>query len=210
MIAAHAIDEYVAAWTDFEHGARITEPWEATSRAEELIAAALETLGSDYVRDGSVARHHSAVIEPGAILKGPMLLERDVFVAAGAYCRGGVYLGPGCIVGPQCEVKTSFLFGGAKIAHLSFVGDSILGCGSNVEAGAVIANYRNERGGEAIRIETEEGIVETGATKFGALLGDGARVGANAVIAPGALIAPGAIVPRLTLVDQWPREQDRA
>ena len=50
MIAAHAIDEYVAAWTDFEHGARITEPWEATSRAEELSQRSLWLYGfSDLV-----------------------------------------------------------------------------------------------------------------------------------------------------------------
>ncbi|WP_022671648.1 transferase [Novosphingopyxis baekryungensis] len=206
MSAAPAIADYVSAWRDFAQGPDVSVPWEATARAEELIEQAIAGLDDDYIREGTVARHRSAVIEPGTILKGPVLLEANAFVASGVYIRGGVYLGPGCIVGPQCEVKTSFLFGGAKIAHLSFVGDSILGSGSNVEAGAIVANYRNERGGAAIRIATDEGVIETGATKFGALLGDGARVGANAVIAPGALIAPGAIVPRLTLIDQWPKE----
>ena len=206
MSAAPAIADYVTAWRDSAWGAEVSVPWEATATAEELIEQAVADLGDEYIREGTVARHRSAVIEHGAILKGPVLLEANAFVASGAYIRGGVHLGEGCIVAPQCEVKTSFLFGGAKIAHLSFVGDSILGSGSNVEAGAIIANYRNERSGAAIRIAADHGVIETGATKFGVLLGDGARVGANAVIAPGALIAPGAIVPRLTLIDQWPQE----
>jgi acetyltransferase-like isoleucine patch superfamily enzyme len=45
-------------------------------------------------------------------------------------------------------------------------------------------------------------LVETGACKFGALIGDGARISANAVIAPGAVIDPHAVVPRLGLIDQ--------
>jgi hypothetical protein len=41
-------------------------------------------------------------------------------------------------------VHRSVLLAGSKIAHLSFVGDSILGRAVNCEAGSVIANYRNE------------------------------------------------------------------
>lgn len=91
---------------------------------------------------------------------------------------------------------------GSKIAHLSFVGDSIIGAGANIEAGAVIANYRNERDDKRIRIAFEGGVIDTGVEKFGALVGDGARIGANAVIAPGALIRPSAVVPRSALIDQ--------
>jgi acetyltransferase-like isoleucine patch superfamily enzyme len=43
---------------------------------------------------------------------------------------------------------------------------------------------------------------ETGAEKFGALVGDGTRIGANAVVAPGAILAPATIVQRLALIDQ--------
>lgn len=81
------------------------------------------------------------------------------------------------------------------------MGDSVLGADVNVEAGAMIANYRNERADKRIRIRTEGGEIDTGVEKFGALIGDHARIGANAVIAPGALIPRGAIVPRLGLVD---------
>jgi acetyltransferase-like isoleucine patch superfamily enzyme len=72
----------------------------------------------------------------------------------------------------------------------------------NVEAGAMIANYRNERADKRIRIRVEGQEIDTGVDKFGALIGDHARIGANAVIAPGAILRPGAIVKRLSLVDQ--------
>jgi bifunctional N-acetylglucosamine-1-phosphate-uridyltransferase/glucosamine-1-phosphate-acetyltransferase GlmU-like protein len=106
-------------------------------------------------------------------------------------------------VGPGSELKTSLMFKGAKLAHLNFVGDSILGAGVNVEAGAIIANYRNEFDDKTIRFRFGDKVVETHVEKFGALVGDGVEIGANAVIAPGAVLAPGTRVARLSLVDQY-------
>jgi acetyltransferase-like isoleucine patch superfamily enzyme len=74
----------------------------------------------------------------------------------------------------------------------------------NVGKRAIVADYRNELLDKAIRIRSENGVIETGVQKFGALIGDEARIGANAVIAPGALIAPGTKIGRLQLVDQYP------
>lgn len=101
-------------------------------------------------------------------------------------------------------MKSSLLFAGSRLAHLNFVGDSILGADVNCEAGAVIANFRNERKDRRIRILQDGEVIDTGVERFGAVLGDGARIGANAVIAPGALLAPSQVVPRLGLVDQSP------
>ena len=96
------------------------------------------------------------------------------------------------------------MFKGAKLAHLNFVGDTILGARVNVEAGAIIANYRNELDDKTIRFRFEGRVVETGVEKFGALVGDDARIGANAVVAPGAVLTPGSKIARLSLVDQHP------
>lgn len=60
----------------------------------------------------------------------------------------------------------------------------------NVEAGAVVCNFRNEDAGSP-------------RMKFGALVGDDSRIGANAVLAPGTILIRRTIVARLTLVDQW-------
>jgi NDP-sugar pyrophosphorylase family protein len=163
-----------------------------------MIAA----MSAEFRRDGEVAIHRTATIESGAVVKGPAIIGARCFVAAGAYLRGGVWLDERCVVGPGAEVKSSFAFRGSKLAHLNFVGDTILGSDVNLEAGSVVANHRNERADKQVRVRIGTELLATGVEKFGALVGDGARIGANTVLAPGTLIKPGAVVPRLSLVDQ--------
>jgi bifunctional N-acetylglucosamine-1-phosphate-uridyltransferase/glucosamine-1-phosphate-acetyltransferase GlmU-like protein len=102
------------------------------------------------------------------------------------------------------ELKSTFMFRGSKVAHLNFVGDSIVGSDVNIEAGAIVANYRNEMDNKRILILWKGTIIDTGVEKFGALIGDNARIGANAVVAPGALIEAGTRLTRLGKVDQYP------
>ena len=177
-------------------------PWALTAAAADIVRAIVAQCGDDYRFEGEAAIHRSAEVERGATLKGPTYVGPDCFIASGALLRGGCWLERGCIVGPGGELKTSFMFAGSKLAHLNFVGDSVLGAGVNVEAGAMIANYRNERSDKRIRIRRAAALIDTGVDKFGALVGDGARIGANAVIAPGAIIGVNEIVPRLGLIDQ--------
>ncbi|MEJ0060699.1 MAG: hypothetical protein WDM79_14480 [Terricaulis sp.] len=177
-------------------------PWEWTKSADAIVRALLSHCGADYAIVGGVAIHNSATIEAGAAIKAPAIIGPGCFISSTALIRGGCWLDRGVIIGPCCELKTSFVFTGSKLAHLNFVGDSVLGADVNVEAGAMLANYRNERADKRIRIVWDQEIIDTGVDKFGTLAGDGARVGANAVIAPGALLAPGTIVGRLSLIDQ--------
>lgn len=176
--------------------------WELTTHSRTIVEGLLASLDSEYRIEGGIAVHQSARIEPGAVLKGPAIIGPDCFVAAGAYVRDGCWLEIRCILGPGAELKSSFLFDGVKLAHFNFVGDSVLGASCNLEAGAIIANYRNERDDPMITIRFNDERIPTGLQKFGALLGDGVRVGANAVIAPGTVLAARTIVPRLGLVDQ--------
>lgn len=198
------ISDYVAQWLASPFGHIDDRPWQVTQNAEAIIEAALEDLSEDYRIEGGIAIHRSALVESGAVLKRPIIIGEGCLVAAGGYLRGGVYLDSGCIIGPGCEAKTCFIFTGSKLAHLNFVGDSIVGQNVNIEAGAVVANYRNELEEKAIRLLLGGKIVETGVEKFGALIGDQVRVGANAVIAPGAILHPASKVPRLALIDQHP------
>lgn len=198
------IKAYVARWPEFAFGAEAERPWTITQDAPARIRNAIATLGSDYVRTEDVAIHASARIEEGATIKGPTIVGPNCFVAASALLRGGVFLDEACTVGPGVELKTTFMFSGSKAAHLNFVGDSIIGSNVNLEAGCIVANYRNEFLDRAIRILNGAEVIDTGVEKFGALIGDGTRIGANAVIAPGALLGRDQKVPRLGLVDQHP------
>lgn len=208
MAVPLSLTSYIASWQNSPLGGDHPLPWEVTAQAPERIRRAFARLGDGWRRQGDIAVHRTATIETGAVLKGPLIIGAQAFVAAGAYLRGGVYLDRGCVIGPNAEVKTSFLFAGAKVAHLSFVGDSLLGADVNIEAGAVIANHRNERAEKAIRIVVAGRIIDTGVEKFGTLAGDGVRIGANAVIAPGAVLLPGTCIGRLHLHDQSPEAED--
>ncbi|MBP1128324.1 MULTISPECIES: DapH/DapD/GlmU-related protein [Pseudomonas] len=195
------INAFIERWPTL--GLTPVEAWRVAQDCENQVMALLERLGKGYRRHGNCAIHESAVVEQGAVLKGAIIIGEGSFVAAGAYLRAGVYLGKNCIIGPSCELKSSFMLDGSKLAHFNFVGDSLLGEGVNIEAGAIIANYRNELNGAQIKIRYLDQVIETGVNKFGALVGDGCKIGANAVIAPGALLRPDTHVPRLGLVDQF-------
>jgi NDP-sugar pyrophosphorylase family protein len=194
-----------AFWTELADRA----PWEWTHDVTSIVARLAARVGADFQRSGDVAVHVRARVEVGARILAPAVVGPDCFVAATALVRGGCWLDAGCTLGPGVELKSSFLFAGSCLAHFNFVGDSVLGSDVNLEAGAVIANHRNERTERRIHIRVAGTPVDTGVEKFGALVGDGARIGANAVIAPGALLPRGAIVDRLALVDQCPDRSSR-
>ena len=177
-------------------------PWQLTAQSETIVRQMLPTLDASQFRiDGEVAIHRTAVIEQGVTLKGPLIVGPGVFVGAHAYFRGGCWIAEGCSIGPGCELKSSFLFAQARLAHFNFVGDTVVGRDVNLAAGSIVCNHRNERDDKTVRVRIDGNLVSTGVNKFGAVLGDGCRVGANAVIAPGALIAPGTIIARTALRD---------
>lgn len=178
------------------------EPWELTTSASQYVRELLGSLPNhEFIISNEIAVHVSATIENGAILKGPIIIGPNCFVASSAYIRGGNWLEADCILGPGVELKSSFLFGGTKLAHFNFVGDSILGRDVNLEAGSIIANYRNEYINKEIHVIRTNELIHTGVQKFGALIGDHCRIGANAVIAPGSLMLPKTLLKRLSLFD---------
>ena len=201
MRTADHIDRFetspLARWAD-------APPWALTSLSRTVVAELLAELRdrADFRIAGDIAVHVTATVEAAAVLKGPAIIGARCFIAAGAYVRDGCWLDDNCILGPGAELKSSFMFAGSKLAHFNFVGDSVLGAGVNLEAGSIVANYRNEKADKRIRFQHEGRIVDTGVDKFGALLADGVRLGANAVVAPGAVLTRGVLVPRLGLVDQ--------
>jgi UDP-N-acetylglucosamine diphosphorylase / glucose-1-phosphate thymidylyltransferase / UDP-N-acetylgalactosamine diphosphorylase / glucosamine-1-phosphate N-acetyltransferase / galactosamine-1-phosphate N-acetyltransferase len=178
-------------------------PWELTTRSAEIVRSLIPALpAADYTVTGDVAVHRSAAVEAGAVLKGPLILGAGCFVAAGAYLRGGCWVDHDCTFGPGAELKSSFVFAGSKLAHFNFVGDSVLGSDVNLEAGSIVANYRNERSDKEVLVRLGGKLLRSGCRKFGAVLGDGVRIGANAVVAPGALLVPASVLRRGALCDQ--------
>lgn len=185
----------LAPWADLA-------PWALVTQAPAVVRQLLADLpADDYSVQGEIAIHRSAIVEPGALLKPPLIIGADCFIASGALLRGGCWLDAGCIIGPGAELKTSFVFSGSKLAHFNFVGDSVLGHGINLEAGSIVANYRNERDDKEVQVRVAGLLQRTGCDKFGALLGDQCRIGANAVLAPGAVLAPASVIGRGQVFD---------
>jgi bifunctional UDP-N-acetylglucosamine pyrophosphorylase/glucosamine-1-phosphate N-acetyltransferase len=58
-----------------------------------------------------------------------------------AYLRPGSLLREGAKVGTFVEVKNSDVGAGAKVPHLSYIGDSEIGERTNLGAGSITANY---------------------------------------------------------------------
>jgi bifunctional UDP-N-acetylglucosamine pyrophosphorylase / glucosamine-1-phosphate N-acetyltransferase len=58
-----------------------------------------------------------------------------------AYLRPGAVLRDGAKVGTFVEVKNSDVGAGAKVPHLSYLGDAEVGEGTNLGAGTITANY---------------------------------------------------------------------
>lgn len=185
----------LAPWADLS-------PWALVTQAPAVVRQLLADLpADDYSVQGEIAIHRSAIVEPGALLKPPLIIGADCFIASGALLRGGCWLDARCIIGPGAELKTSFVFSGSKLAHFNFVGDSVLGHGINLEAGSIVANYRNERDDKEVQVRVAGLLQRTGCDKFGALLGDQCRIGANAVLAPGAVLAPASVIGRGQVFD---------
>jgi bifunctional UDP-N-acetylglucosamine pyrophosphorylase / glucosamine-1-phosphate N-acetyltransferase len=68
-----------------------------------------------------------------------------VSVGPFAYLRPGARIGDGAKIGTFVEVKNSEIGAGAKIPHLSYIGDADVGEEANVAAGNITANYDGRR-----------------------------------------------------------------
>ena len=96
----------------------------------------------------------------------------------------------------------SILLPGSKAPHFNYVGDSILGIGVNLGAGAKLSNVRNDR--RNILVSLGDGSkIDTRLVKLGALVGDGSQLGCNVVTNPGSIIAPGSMIPPNETITGW-------
>jgi UDP-N-acetylglucosamine diphosphorylase / glucose-1-phosphate thymidylyltransferase / UDP-N-acetylgalactosamine diphosphorylase / glucosamine-1-phosphate N-acetyltransferase / galactosamine-1-phosphate N-acetyltransferase len=197
------LEEFIAtAFEEFSALRNFDFPWLMTESTLELVRACIPLLGDEYRIEGELAVHHSANLEPSAIIRGPAIIGPGASVGVNAYLREGVFLGAHSRIGPICEVKSSFVFSNSSIAHLNYVGHSLIGSRVNLEAGAVTAVHFNEREDKSIHARWMGEFILTNLEKFGAVIGDDCKLGANSVTMPGTILKPGRIVARLGLVDQ--------
>ncbi len=175
---------------DYKELFEVENVWEVIPKISDFI---LKTNGPEPVVVGK-----GTVIEEGALIKGPAIIGKNCFIAHGAYIRDGAILGDNVKIGHSAEIKNSIILSNSSVAHLNYVGDSVLGKNVNFAGGAMAANFRLD--GAKIRIRHNGQDLETNLTKLGAIIGDSSKIGANSVLNPGTILSKNSIVYPLTSV----------
>ena len=181
-------------------------PWEALPLIKGFITALGKTLSpTEYdnpSEDVWIAK--SAVIAPSATINGPCIIGKDTELRTGAFIRGSVIVGDGCVVGNSCELKNAILFDCVQVPHFNYIGDSILGYRSHTGAGAITSNGKSDK--TLVKVRTDDGFIETGLKKFGAIIGDYSEVGCNTVLCPGTVLGRNVTVYPTSMVRGYVRE----
>ena len=153
----------------------------ATSVGGDAVIGPHATLIDTQVGDGARVVHSYAVearVGEGASV-GPF-----------AYLRPGAHLHEKAKAGTFVEIKNSEIGAGAKVPHLSYIGDADVGEGSNIGAGSITANYdgRDKHRttiGKDVRISVDTALVAP------VTIGDGAYTAAGSPITED--VPPGAL-----------------
>ena len=140
------------------------------------------------------------VVEPNVVFGPGVRVGSDVRIGAFSHLEGA-QLGDGVTVGPFArlrqgaeiaaharignfvEVKNASVEAGAKIMHLSYLGDARLGAGANVGAGTITCNYDGVK-----KSHTDIGA--------GAFIGSNTALVAPVTIGDGAVVGAGSVITR--------------
>jgi len=138
----------------------------ATTIGAEATIGPDVTLTDCEVGDGAEVKRaegHLAVVGAGATV-GPF-----------SYLRPGTELGAKGKIGGFVETKNAKIGDGAKVPHLTYAGDAIIGEGANIGAGTIFANY-------------------DGVNKHQTVIGKHSFVGSDTVLVAPVEVADGAYV----------------
>jgi NDP-sugar pyrophosphorylase family protein len=172
---------------------RVSRPWELLALLEAFVLDLGPRLGPDFEQIAdAVWVGKGTIVDPLAAPRGPAIVGRDSRLGPGAYLRAGVLAGDRCVLGNSSEFKTCLLFDDCAVPHFSYVGDSILGWGVHLGAGATASNYKS--GGGEISVDWDGVRVATGRNKLGVLAGDGADVGSQSVLNPGTVLGRRSVI----------------
>jgi bifunctional UDP-N-acetylglucosamine pyrophosphorylase/glucosamine-1-phosphate N-acetyltransferase len=153
----------------------------STNIGSDTVIGAMSTLIDTRVGNGVTILHShltQARVDDGATV-GPF-----------AYLRPDAHLHPNAKAGTFVEIKNSEIGAGTKVPHLSYIGDTDIGEGTNIGAGNITANYDGQR---KHRTTIGSGVKTSVDTAFVApvTVGDNAYTGAGSVITQD--VPPGAL-----------------
>ncbi len=158
-----------------------------TLQAPDTVYFSWDTeIAPDVVVEPNVVFGSGVKVESGARIRAFSHLEQahvssEAIVGPYARLRPGAEIGEGARIGNFVEIKKACIEAGAKVNHLSYIGDARVGAKSNIGAGTITCNY-------------------DGYMKHHTDIGAGCFVGSDSVlVAPvtlgdGAFIAAGSVV----------------
>ena len=147
---------------------------------ETVHLAADTTFGNDVTIEPYVVIGPGVTIADGAVIHSfshivQTTIGKKASIGPYARLRPGTALGDGVRIGNFVETKAATIEAGAKVNHLSYVGDAQVGANANLGAGTITCNY-------------------DGFFKHKTLIGEGAFVGTNSSLVAPVKIGKGAYV----------------
>lgn len=120
-----------------------------TLEADSEILPGTQLKGATTVASGAVVGPDTTLVdtEVGEAARVSRTDATLAVVGAGASVGPFAYLRPGTVIGEKgkvgtfVETKNTILGAGSKVPHLSYIGDTTVGEGSNIGAGTITANY---------------------------------------------------------------------
>ncbi|WP_185982630.1 bifunctional UDP-N-acetylglucosamine diphosphorylase/glucosamine-1-phosphate N-acetyltransferase GlmU [Aureimonas mangrovi] len=158
-----------------------------TMIAPETVFLAFDTqIGEDVVVEPNVVFGPGVAVASGVVIHGFSHLE-GAKVASGASVgpfarlRPGTRLGEGAKIGNFCETKNAEIEPGAKVNHLTYIGDARVGARANIGAGTITCNYDGANKhhtdiGADVFVGSNSSLVAPIA------IGDGAYIGSGSVL----------------------------
>ena len=157
-----------------------------------MVASETVWLSHDTVFGRDVTIEPNVFFAPGVIVGDGVVIRANCHIegariAAGAIVGPFARLRPGAAIGEKAhvgnfvEIKNAAVATGAKVNHLSYIGDADVGAGANVGAGTITCNY-------------------DGFDKHRTTIGEGAFIGSNSsLVAPvsvgaNASVAAGSVI----------------
>ncbi|MBU2512836.1 glucose-1-phosphate thymidylyltransferase [bacterium] len=155
-----------------------------------------EILKEDFIdTELKILIKSGTLLESGATIKNHSIIESNCEIRQGAYIRGFVYIGEQSVVGHTTEIKNSIFSKHVEAGHFAYIGDTIIGSYVNLGAGTKISNleFRTLKAKQnnhfpEINVLIDNQKIQTGLSKFGAIIGDGCEIGCNAVLCPFVLL----------------------
>ncbi len=160
-------------------GVTMTDPATVYLAADTRLARDV-SLGPNVFFGPGVSIGEGTVIRAFCHIEGATV-GKDCIIGPFARLRPGAKLADEVHVGNFCEIKAATVERGAKVNHLSYIGDARVGQGSNIGAGTITCNYDGY----------DKHLTDIGANVFvgsdvafvaPVSIGDGAVIGAGSVV----------------------------